>query len=99
MIDLIYFILIAHGLTQILCYGKIFDKIRPAEGFFGELFRCSMCVGFHVGWFLWLIKPLTNLYHFDNSILTAFLLACLSSGTSYLLDKTVSDNGIKFSKD
>ena len=30
--DLIYFILTAYGLTQLLCYGKIFGKIRP-EGY------------------------------------------------------------------
>lgn len=99
MKDLIFFILISYGLTQILCYGKIFDRIRPKSGFFGELFSCSMCTGFHVGWFLWLLNPLTNLYNFDSSITTAFLLSCLSSGTSYLIDKTISDEGIKISRE
>jgi hypothetical protein len=97
--NLIIFILIAYGLTQILCYGKIFDKIRPKAGFFGELLSCSMCTGFWVGLFLWIINPLTKLYYFDNSFVTGFLLACLSSGTSYILDKIVSDEGIKISKE
>jgi len=97
--NLLIFILISYGLTQILCYGKIFDKIRPKTGFFGELLSCSMCTGFWVGLFLWNIQPLTNLYYFDNCMMTGFLLGCLSSGTSYLLDKTVSDEGIRFSKE
>ena len=97
--NLLIFILISYGLTQILCYGKIFDKIRPKTGFFGELLSCSMCTGFWVGLTLWIMQPLTNLYHFDNCVLTGFLLGCLSSGTSYLLDKIVSDEGIKFSKE
>jgi hypothetical protein len=97
--NLIIFILIAYGLTQILCYGKIFDKVRPKKGFFGELLSCSMCTGFWVGLLLWLINPLTNLYHFDSLPLTGFLLACLSSGTSYLLDKIISDEGININKE
>lgn len=99
MINIGIFILVAYGITQILCYGKIFDKIRPKTGFFGELFKCSMCTGFWTGLALWCIKPLTNLYSFDNSIVTGLLLGCLSSGTSYLLDKIVSDEGIRFSKE
>jgi len=39
---LLVFILACYGLTNILTYGKIFDKIRPKEHFF----HCSMCVGF-----------------------------------------------------
>jgi hypothetical protein len=80
-------------------YGKIFDKVRPKKGFFGELLSCSMCTGFWVGLLLWLINPLTNLYHFDSLPLTGFLLACLSSGTSYLLDKIISDEGININKE
>lgn len=97
--NLLIFILISYGLTQILCYGKIFDKVRPKSGFFGELLACSMCTGFWVGLFLWIIQPLTKLYYFDNHVITGFLLACLSSGTSYLLDKIVSDEGIKINKE
>ena len=43
--DLLYFVLAAFGLTQILVYGTIFDSIRPSTGKLGELFRCSMCLG------------------------------------------------------
>jgi len=33
MLSLIYFILIAYGLTQILCYGTILKFIRPTKRF------------------------------------------------------------------
>ena len=36
--SLLYFILMCYGLTQLLVYGSIFNKVRPAKGFFGELF-------------------------------------------------------------
>ena len=31
MLQLIYFILIAYGLTQVLCYGSILNPIRPKD--------------------------------------------------------------------
>ncbi|KKQ97054.1 MAG: hypothetical protein UT24_C0054G0008, partial [Candidatus Woesebacteria bacterium GW2011_GWB1_39_12] len=37
----------------------------------------------------------TQLFTFDNSLITGFLLACLSSGTTYLLCMVVGDEGIK----
>tara|TARA_R100000152_G_C6743671_1_gene167378 strand:+ start:124 stop:465 length:342 start_codon:yes stop_codon:yes gene_type:complete len=93
--DIIVFILCCFGLTQILVYGKIFDRIRPNTGKLGQLFGCSMCTGFWVGFVLWGINGSTTLFMFDNSILTGFLLGCLSSGTSYILCQTFGDKGIK----
>ena len=83
------------GMTQILVYGKIFNKIRPTKGWFGDLFRCPMCTGFWTGLFLWAISPFTELFTFDYSLINAFLLGCLSSGTSYLLTMLVNDFGLK----
>ena len=93
MIQLIYFILIAFGLTQILCYGSIFNAIRPINGKLGELFKCSMCVGFWVGVFLCGVSPYTELFSFERSLINFVLLGCLSSGTSYILDKGINDDG------
>lgn len=95
---MLYFILCAYGLTQILCYGTILEKIRPNKGILGELFQCSMCVGFWVGMFLLVISPYTELFTFEVNIVNAFLLGCLSSGSSYVLDKVVGDEGIKYEK-
>tara|TARA_Y100000310_G_scaffold183027_1_gene183117 strand:- start:206 stop:499 length:294 start_codon:yes stop_codon:yes gene_type:complete len=90
--NLLYFVLCSYGLTQILVCAKIFEKIRPSHHFF----HCSMCVGFHVGWFLWAINRYTELFTFDYSIATAFVLACISSGTSYMLNMIFGDEGINF---
>jgi hypothetical protein len=34
--DLLYFILCAYGLTQIIVYGKLFERIRPKKGKAGD---------------------------------------------------------------
>ncbi len=88
---LLYFILCAYGLTQILAYGSIFRKIRPKHHFF----HCPMCIGFWVGVFLVGINRYTELFTFDNNIVNYLLLGCLSSGTSYILCTLFGDNGVK----
>ena len=95
MLDLIYFILASYGLTQILVYGSIFDAIRPTKGKLGELFKCPMCMGFWVGLLLWSINPYTQLFSFDYSPITAFLLGCVSSGTSYIQAVAFDDDGFQ----
>lgn len=96
--NLLTFILIAYGLTQILCYGKILENIRPKEGKLGELFSCSMCTGFWVGVFLAILDPFTGLFNLAEALFDPFLMGFLSSGTSYILDKVVSDGGIQIQK-
>jgi len=93
--ELLYFILAAYGLTQMLVYGKIFNRVRPSKGILGELVSCPMCMGFHVGWFLMLLSPFTELFNFDISVVNFFVLGWLSSGTSYILNMIFGDEGIK----
>ncbi len=93
--ELLVFILCAYGLTQMVVYGKIFDRIRPSKGMLGQLFRCPMCVGFHVGWFLMLLSPFTELFSFDITVANFFLLGWLASGTSYIFNMVFGDEGIK----
>tara|TARA_B100000941_G_C28432492_1_gene515032 strand:+ start:237 stop:551 length:315 start_codon:yes stop_codon:yes gene_type:complete len=94
--NLVKFVLISWGLTQILVYGKIFDKVRPTEGFLGNLFSCTMCTGFWVGFILWGLSCLTTLIIFDYSIVTGFMLGCISSATSYALCAIITDSGLNF---
>jgi len=49
--ELLTFILCAYGLTQILVYGEIFNRLRPKKGRLKGIVTCPMCMGFHVGWF------------------------------------------------
>jgi hypothetical protein len=93
--ELLTFILVAYGLTQILVYGSILKPIRPTKGKLGELFHCPMCMGFWVGFFLCVISPFTPLFTFEPNFITPILLGCLSSGTSYVLCQVFDDEGIK----
>ena len=96
--NLLHFVLCAYGLTMIVVYGSIFEKFRQLmdkAGFYGKLYRGPRCFGFWAGVFLWSINPFTELFTFDYSLINAFLLGCLSSGTSYLLAMLVNDFGLK----
>ena len=93
--QLVYFCLVCSGLTQILVHGKIFDKIRPTQGWFGQLLSCSMCTGFWSGVFLWALNNQTELFTFDYSVTTGLFLGCLGSMVSYIFDVLFSDSGIK----
>jgi len=97
---LVYFILAAYGFTQILIYGSIFNKIRPSKEWlsgFGKLFYCPMCMGFWAGVFFFAINHFTELFTFEYKLANAFILGCLSSGTSYLLSVLVNDFGLNLS--
>ena len=96
--NFIWFCFLSYSLTQILVYGKIFDKIRPTEGRLGELLSCPMCTGFWVGLFLWSISDFTTLINFDSSLITGLLCGFVSSGASYILNMLFGDNGFKIEK-
>lgn len=93
--QLIYFSLVCSGLTQILVYGKIFDKVRPTSGWFGQLFSCPMCMGFWSGLFLWAANKYTELFTFDYSPFTGLFLGCLGSIVSYIVAVSFDDHGIR----
>jgi len=63
------------GLTFILKYGSIFDfprdELRKLSPYFGELFKCSLCLGFWSG----LIVGLTSK---ENLLLFPFYGAAIS---------------------
>jgi len=99
--ELVYFILTAYGLTQILIYGSIFNKVRPSKEWlcgFGKLFHCPMCMGFWSGAFLLGISKYTELFTFEYSLANLLILGCLSSGTSYLMSILVNDFGFKVTR-
>ena len=88
--SLLWFILVCYGLTQILTYGSIFNKIRPKHHFF----HCSMCMGFWAGVLVFLISPWTELFTFETNIINLLLCGWLSSGTSYVFCTLFGDEGI-----
>jgi hypothetical protein len=93
--DLLYFVLAAYGLTQILVYGSIFDKIRPTEGWLGKLLSCPMCTGFWVGVLLFGINGCTELFTYEYNLTNLLILGWLSSGTSYIFNVVFCDGGIQ----
>jgi len=93
--NLLLFILCTYGLTLILCYGKIFDRIRPDASFF----HCPMCIGFHSGWICHLLFHEMEMAIFPVTIVGLFTASLLSCGTSYLLCMLVDDGGLKIGKD
>jgi len=98
--DLIYFILCAYGLTQILLYGSMFNRVRPSKDFLGglgKLFHCAICMGFWVGFSLAILSPFCSLWHYEPSIVNLFIMGCISSGTSYVLNRMINDDGISVS--
>lgn len=101
MMELLTFIICAYGLTQILIYSDmpLMKRLRPKKeslSGYGKVFHCPMCMGFHVGWLLMILSPFTELFNFDVSLTNFFLLGCLSSGTSYILNMVFGDEGIKY---
>jgi hypothetical protein len=95
-VELIYFVLACWGLSQAILYGSIFDKIRPSREWlygFGKLFHCPMCVGFHIGWFLFVINGFTELFNFEYTVANFFICGWVSSATTYSLVNLFGDSG------
>lgn len=95
--ELLLFVLICYGLTQILVYGSIFNKVRPKHKFF----HCAMCVGFWVGILVFNLMEFAQGFQAVGVLehgVESFLMGCLSSGTSYALCSMVSDDGINIHK-
>jgi hypothetical protein len=89
--DFIVYTLCAYGLTQIITFSALLARLQRVHHFF----RCPMCVGFWVGVLLLLLNPFTELFTFDVSLINAFLMGCLASGTSYALCMLISDGGFQ----
>ena len=83
------------GMTQIIVYGSIFDKIRPTQGWPGQLLSCALCTGFWVGVLLFCLNGFTELFTFDYNLANFLICGWLSSGTSYIFCTVFDDDGIK----
>jgi hypothetical protein len=87
--ELLTFIFGCYGLTMILCYGKILDFARIKIPFFNKMTQCSLCTGFWSG-------MLISLFFFNAYYIMLF--GFVGSGTSYILDKLISDDGIQIKR-
>jgi len=79
--ETLIWILAAYGMSQIMVFGSIFDKLRERiiknSEFFGDLIQCMMCTSTWVGFFFSLaffsptatmiVIPYTNIF-FDGML-------------------------------
>lgn len=104
MLNLLLFILMSYGITNILLYGKIFDDYRNEwkkrlEGSkLIHLLQCNMCLSFHVGWVLYVVFLYSGIMLFPNIVFGMFLFGCLSSAANHFIFSIYDDNGIKIQK-
>jgi hypothetical protein len=93
---LLLFILICYGMTQILVYGTIFERLRERieDRFETQFMRCPMCVGFWVGVLVNSMLYVCGKPFITNILIGSFLAGCLSSGTSYALCMLINDDGL-----
>jgi len=98
--QLLWFVLVAYGLTQLLVYSTIlnWNKKTPIK-WINELFSCPMCTGFWVGVLLFLLNGFTELFTFEYTLANFLICGCVGSGTSYLLSMLVDDFGLKINRE
>ncbi len=77
-LQLLYFILSAYGLTQILVYSTIFAPITDLNIIFFTV-QCVLAFGSGCSWLV--LNGFTELFTFDVSVINAFL-----NGLLYLLE-------------
>jgi len=95
MYELIIFILVCYGATDIVVNGSLFEGIRNKLKW--KLFCCPMCLGFHWGYIIFVLLFLSGYKLYPNIYIGSFLFACISSGTSSILCSIFDDWGIKIS--
>lgn len=94
MEKLIFFILICYGLTGVLAFSPLFDRVRPKRRFF----HCPMCLGFWVGLVIFSIFWSCEWYLYPVYWIGLPLYGFLSSGTSYFLHMLVGDGGFRIER-
>lgn len=106
--ELLIFILLSYGISNIVVHGSIFNKWREFwkainPSFFGTLFTCMICFPTWVGFLLSFVfqimgyinmSPTANV-GIDNIYLSVFLDGCLASGVTWLIH--VVEEYIEFS--
>ena len=100
---LIFWILAAYGMTNILVWGSIFENqrtwIKRHSKFFGDLISCVLCTSTWVGFFLsLLLDGLTNHYFNEPWYICLFTDGMLTAGAVWMLNGIVEffeENRIK----
>lgn len=91
MIELLIFICICWGLTNIISKGKIFEPMRdfleliPGFSFLANLINCPMCLGFWIGLGVsyYIYSPTQHFLAFDSYFYVAD--GCVASGIIWVV--------------
>ena len=105
MMELILIILVSYGISNIVVFGAIFEKLRDyamafSPNFWGKLLTCMMCTPFWVGFFLSLgsyLSGYTQFSPFYGNGLENIYLSLLSVLIPFSLERLCYQyiNGIK----
>lgn len=104
MVQLLLWMVMAYGLSNIVVYSTIFEPVRrninklaQSKSYFSSLgvflsgmTSCMMCFGFHCGWFLSLFVYSPNSSILGVTPLPSLLFdACLSSGAVWAINSII----------
>ncbi len=96
MLAAFIYILACIGMTLILTCGKIFEKPRDWLGW--KFLHCPQCMGFHVGWFMFILFWLGGIQLFPSFTIGLFVFACVSSFVSYFGSMIIDDDGLRINR-
>lgn len=91
---LIFWILSAYGMTNILVWGSIFENqrewIKKRSKFFGDLISCTLCTSTWVGFFMSLTLGSLSVNYFETIwILHLFFDGMVSAGGVWALNAII----------
>lgn len=90
---LIFWTLMAYGMTTIIVYGSIFEGLRnwiqKRSKFFGELINCPLCTSTWVGFFLSLTLGSISSELFDIGYIGIFYDGVFTAGAVWALNSIV----------
>lgn len=90
---ILFWILCAYGITQIIVDTSLFDKIREfceryiLTHWIYSLLSCIICTGTWVGFFMgyFFYSPIHEIYQIENIYLDTFMCGSLASVTGWFL--------------
>jgi hypothetical protein len=91
---LLFWMIAAYGMTNILVWGSIFEKqrewIKRHSKFFGDLIGCTLCTGTWVGFFFSLVLGgLTNHYFNCHWLVCLFFDGMFTAGAVWAINSLV----------
>jgi hypothetical protein len=94
LVELLTYMIASAGITNIVVYGSIFDRIRPKKRLLGKLFHCPMCLGTWVGFALCGLAGWTEMFNIEPTLMNYALCGGISSLAAYTYAMIISDEGL-----